>query len=76
MTQGIEARRHGPFDLRYGALRLRPAPPSLRRPEAAELDWHDFRAQLFPDSRRHDSDALASYEPYRESGPPRLRPPV
>ena len=71
MTQRVELRKHGPFDLRYGVTRLQPAPPSLRRPEAAELAWHDFHAHFFPDCRRHDSDALAAYQVYRSGSPPR-----
>jgi hypothetical protein len=71
MTEWIETRRHGPFDLRYGVMRLKPAPPSLRRPGAAELDWDGFCAQFFPGVHRHDRDALAAYESYRLSGSPR-----
>jgi hypothetical protein len=52
-------------------MRQKPPPPSLMRPEAAEFDWHEFHARFSPDSRRHDSDALAAYESYRNSRLPR-----
>src|SRR5581483_6443336 len=28
------------------------------------LEWQGFHARFFPDSRRHDFDALASYQSY------------
>jgi hypothetical protein len=69
MTRRVEFGKHGPFDRRYGLIRVKPAPASLRRPGAAELDWYGFRDLFFPKSRRHDSDALAAYESYRDNGP-------
>ena len=72
MTQRIELRKHGPFDLRYSVRQLTPAPPSLWHPGEDRLDWYGFLAQYFPRSRRHAADALAAYEAYRNSwsGPP------
>jgi hypothetical protein len=69
MTRRVEFGKHGPFDRRYGLIRVKPVPASLRRPGAAELDWYRFRDLFFPKSRRHDSDALAAYESYRDNGP-------
>jgi hypothetical protein len=69
MTRRVEFGKHGPFDRRYGLIRLKPAPSSLRRPGAAELDWCRFHDLFFPHSRRHDSDALAAYESYRNNSP-------
>jgi hypothetical protein len=69
MTRWVEFGKHGPFDHRSGLIRVKPAPASLRRPGAAELDWYGFRDLFFPESRRHDSDALAAYESYRDNSP-------
>jgi hypothetical protein len=67
MTQRIELRKHGPFDLRYPVMELTPAPPSLWHLGEDRLDWYGFLAQFFPRSRRHASHALAAYESYRDS---------
>jgi hypothetical protein len=32
-----------------------------------QLDWQRFRASHFPDSRRHDLEAIAAYGVYRRS---------
>jgi len=37
---------------------------SLRRRGEERLDWQAFLARFFPNSRRHDFDALAAYESY------------
>jgi len=58
------SRKHGPFDGRYPPIRHKPAPLSLWRLGEERLDWQAFLARFFPDSRRHDFDALAAYESY------------
>ena len=67
----VEAsRRHGSFDLRYPvrpklaatAWELQPDEGGIER-----LDWSPFLARFFPNSRRHDFDALAAYESYRNA---------
>lgn len=60
------SRKHGPFDPRYPPARHAPPPESLRRPGEGRLDWRAFHARFFPESRRHDSDALAAYESYAD----------
>jgi len=59
------SRKHGPFDRRYPPIRHKPAPASLWRLGEERLDWQGFLARFFSDSRRHDFDALAAYESYR-----------
>jgi hypothetical protein len=59
------SRKHGPFDLRYPPIRHKPAPASLWRVGEDSTDWEGFRARFFPGCRRHDLDALAAYESYR-----------
>jgi len=59
------SRKHGPFDRRYPPIRHKPAPASLWRLGEERLDWQGFLARFFPDRRRHDLDALAAYESYR-----------
>ena len=59
------SRKHGAFDRRYPPIRHKPAPPSLWRLGEERLDWEGFHARFFPESRRHDFDALAAYESYR-----------
>jgi len=39
------------------------------------LDWQGFLARFFPDSRRHDFDALAAYESYRNDAEADARAP-
>jgi hypothetical protein len=58
------SRKHGPFDRRYPPIRHKPAPASLWRLGEEPLDWQGFLARFFPDSKRHDFDALAAYESY------------
>ena len=58
------SRKHGPFDPRYAPILHEPAPASLWRVGQERLDWRGFLARFFPDSRRHDLDALAAYESY------------
>jgi len=58
------SRKHGPFDPRYPPIRHKPAPAGLWRLGEERLDWQAFLVRFFPDSRRHDSDALAAYESY------------
>jgi hypothetical protein len=59
------SRKHGPFDRRYPPIPHKPAPASLWRLGEERLDWQGFLARFFPDSGRHDFDALAAYESYR-----------
>jgi hypothetical protein len=63
------SRRHGPFDTRYQArTKLAAAVWVLQSEDASErLDWPAFLARFFPTSRRHDFDALAGYESYRNA---------
>jgi len=64
------ARRHGPFDTRYPVRpklaattwELQPDEDRLER-----LDWSRFLARFLPNSGRHDFDALAAYESYRNA---------
>ena len=64
------ARRHGPFDTRYPVRpklaartwELQPDEDGLER-----LDWSAFLARFFPNRPRHDFDALAAYESYRNA---------
>jgi hypothetical protein len=58
------SRKHGPFDPRYPPVRHKPVPASLWRLGDERLDWQGFLARFFPESRRHDLDALAAYESY------------
>ena len=59
------SRKHGPFDLRYPPIVHKPAPASLWRLGEDRTDWEGFRDRFFPGLRRHDLDALAAYESYR-----------
>jgi hypothetical protein len=59
--------RRGPFDVRYPARAVAPAPlwelPTA--PDAApRLTWAAFALRFHPGRRRHDFDALASYAAY------------
>jgi len=58
------SRKHGPFDRRYPPIRHKPAPASLWRLGEERLDWQGFLTRFFPESTRHDFDALAAYESY------------
>jgi hypothetical protein len=63
-------RKHGPFDTRYPVplkqaattWELQPDQDGLER-----LDWSAFLARFFPNRRRHDFEALAAYESYRNA---------
>jgi hypothetical protein len=63
-------RKHGPFDCRY------PAPPKIATPlwelrrdgdGPGRLEWAVFLARFFPNRRRHDFEALAAFEAYRNA---------
>ena len=62
--------KHGPFDFRHRVPRkiatlvweLEPT-----RDGPAKLEWSTFLARFFPTRRRHDFEALASYEGYRNA---------
>jgi hypothetical protein len=63
-------RKHGPFDFRYPVRRklatsvweLQP-----KRDGSERLEWSVFVSSFFPNRRRHDSEALAAYEAYRNA---------
>jgi hypothetical protein len=62
------ARKHGPFDRRYPALPKLAAPIWEPRPDEndeEQLDWSALLARFFPNRRRHDHEALAAYEAYK-----------
>jgi hypothetical protein len=64
------ARKHGPFDERYPVRQKFPAPRwDLRLGGEGEerLEWSAFLARFFPNRRRHDFEALAAYEAYRNT---------
>ena len=64
------ARKHGPFDDRYPARQKLPAPRlDLRLGGEGEerLEWSAFLARFFPNRRRHDFEAIAAYEAYRNT---------
>jgi hypothetical protein len=64
------ARKHGPFDERYPVRQKLPAPRcDLRLGGEGEerLEWSAFLARFFPNRRRHDFEALAAYEAYRNT---------
>ena len=61
------ARKHGPFDLRYPARRKIAASGWELRPGRdgpGRLEWSGFVARCFRNRRRHDFEALASFEAY------------
>lgn len=61
------ARKHGPFDLRYPARRKIAASVWELRPGRdgpGRLEWSGFVARCFRNRRRHDFEALASFEAY------------
>jgi hypothetical protein len=63
-------RKHGPFDLRYPVRRKIATPVwELQRDRdgPARLEWSAFLARFFPNRRRHDFEALAAYEAYRNA---------
>ena len=63
-------RKHGPFDFRY-PVRPKIATPvwELQRDRdgPGRLAWSVFLARFFPNRRRHDFEALAAYEAYRNA---------
>jgi hypothetical protein len=64
MSRVEHSRKRGPFDSRYPHIQHEPTPASLWRLGEERLDWQGFLGRFFPDSRRHDFDALAAYESY------------
>jgi len=64
------ARRHGPFDTRY-PVRPKPAATTWElhpdEDRLQRLDWSSFLARFFSNRRRHDFQALAAYESYRNA---------
>lgn len=62
------SRKHGPFDTRYPPIRRKPAPAIVRHLGDERLDWRGFLAGFYPDSLRHDFDALAAYQSYCGGG--------
>jgi hypothetical protein len=59
-----QARKHGAFDTRYPSPRRRAiGRPAGTRAASSEdhLDWDAFSARHFPESPRHDLNALAAY---------------
>jgi hypothetical protein len=64
------ARRHGPFDTRHPVrLKLAATTWELQPDEDGleRLDWSAFAARFFPKTRRHDFEALAAYQSYRDA---------
>ena len=63
-------RKHGPFDFRY-PVRPKIATPVWElqpdRDGPGRLAWSVFLARFFPSRRRHDFEALAAYEAYRNA---------
>lgn len=63
-------RKHGPFDPRY-PVRQKIATPVWElqgdRDGQGRLEWSVFLARFFPNRRRHDFEALAAYEAYRNA---------
>jgi hypothetical protein len=63
-------RKHGPFDFRYPVRRKLAAPVWELQPERdwpEPLEWSVFATRFFLNRRRHDSEALAAYEAYRNA---------
>jgi hypothetical protein len=56
------------------ALSLANPTPATARPEPVgrdhQLDWQGFVDAHFPNSRRHDLEAITAYAAYRRSGAP------
>jgi hypothetical protein len=61
------SRKHGWFDARYPAAGHKPPPARLWHLGDERLDWQRFHGRFFPDSRRHDFDALTAYDAYRDA---------
>jgi hypothetical protein len=76
MSGSVEAsRRHGAFDLRWPAQRVRGA---AGRPAAAltglgdvpdGLAWDAFSARYVGERRRHDLEAISAYDAYKHGRP-------
>jgi hypothetical protein len=63
-------RKHGPFDFRYPVRRKLATPVWELQPDRngpGKLEWSAFMERFFPNRRRHDSEALAGYEAYRNA---------
>jgi hypothetical protein len=63
-------RKHGPFDFRYPVRRkIAKSVWELRRDRDGprRLEWPVFLERFFPSGRRHDFEALAAYEAYRNA---------
>jgi hypothetical protein len=69
-----QARKHGPFDLRYPARQTIAASgwELQDRDGPVRLEWSGFLARFFPNRRRHDLEALTSFETYRAALDPRI----
>jgi hypothetical protein len=64
------ARKHGAFDDRYPVRQKLPAPSwdlRLDGQGGERIEWSTFLARFFPNRRRHDFEALAAYEAYRNT---------
>ncbi len=73
------ARKHGPFDNRYPVRQKLPAPSwdlPLNGEGGESLEWAAFLTRFFPNRRRHDFAALATFGAYRTAveGAARQRP--
>ena len=63
-------RKHGPFDSRYPVSVKQAATTWELQPDQGgleRLDWSTFLARFFPNRRRHDFEALAACESYRNA---------
>jgi hypothetical protein len=62
--------KHGPFDFRYPVRRKIPTPVWVLerdRDGPGRLEWYSFLTRFFPNRRRHDFEALAAYDGYRNA---------
>ena len=63
-------RKHGPFDARHPVRRKIAGPIWELQPDRdgpGRLEWSVFLARFFPNRRRHNLEALAAYEAYRNA---------
>lgn len=70
LTMVEPGRKHGPFDSRYPVSVKQAATTWELQPDQGgleRLDWSTFLARFFPNRRRHDFEALAAYESYRNA---------
>jgi hypothetical protein len=70
-----QARKRGPFDLRYPARQTIAASGWELQDDGdgpVPLEWSGFLARVFPNRRRHDLEALTSFEAYRAVLDPRI----